>query len=129
MSTIQLEGFLLLVLEGSEKRRTKGYFANRCVMGLCKCPSVLIVDDNNVNRFALRLILKLVGREDVEEACDGQEAVDKVVARSIKNTRRAFKVIFMDINMPIKDGYTATEEIRTHVGRDRTIIVGTSAYP
>ena len=31
--------------------------------------------------------------------------------------------------MPIKDGYTATEEIRTHLGKDKTLIIGASAYP
>ena len=65
----------------------------------------------------------------MDEACDGQEAVDLVVARMRKRSCRVYRLIFMDINMPIKDGYAATEEIRTHVGRDRTIIVGTSAYP
>ena len=35
----------------------------------------------------------------------------------------------MDINMPIMDGYAATEEIRKHLGRRDTLIIGASAYP
>ena len=31
--------------------------------------------------------------------------------------------------MPILDGYSATEEIRTRLGRNTTLIVGASAYP
>ena len=35
----------------------------------------------------------------------------------------------MDINMPMMDGFEATNAIREHVGRAKTMIIGTSAYP
>ena len=52
-----------------------------CSPGAFNCAQILIVDDNNVNRLALRLVLKCVGREDVEEASDGIEAVEKARER------------------------------------------------
>ena len=41
--------------------------------------------DCKVNRLALRLVLKCVGREDVEEANDGIEAVEKARERLAMN--------------------------------------------
>ena len=46
-----------------------------------------------------------------------------------KRSCNPFRLIFMDINMPIMDGYSATEQIRIHVGKEKTRIVAASAYP
>lgn len=69
---------------------------------------VLIVEDNEINRFVVRNMLMADGHE-VTEAFDGQQGVDK--AHSEK-----FDLILMDISMPVMDGRTATAKIRSGNG-------------
>lgn len=66
---------------------------------------VLVADDSEVDRLVLRSILgEDPGVEVVAEARDGGEAVD--LARSLRPD-----VITMDANMPVLDGFQATERI------------------
>jgi CheY-like chemotaxis protein len=69
---------------------------------------VLIVEDNEINRFVVHNMLIADGH-DVTEAFDGQQGVDK--AHDEK-----FDLILMDISMPVMDGPTATAKIRTGNG-------------
>jgi len=50
----------------------------------------------------------------VDLAHDGQEAIDKVKEK-YENTENLYKIIFMDIQMPIKDGFQATKDIRKYL--------------
>lgn len=66
---------------------------------------ILLVDDNAINlNVALRILQKL-GYVFLETAEDGKEAVEK--ARKIE-----YDLIIMDVQMPILDGYKATQKIR-----------------
>lgn len=70
-------------------------------------PSVLIVDDSiNVRRY-LALTLEKAGYQ-VEQAKDGQEAIDKLMA-GLKA-----EVVVCDIEMPRLDGYGVLSELRSH---------------
>ncbi|MBQ7636763.1 MAG: response regulator [Lachnospiraceae bacterium] len=73
----------------------------------------LLVEDNDLNAEIAEEILKMTGME-VERACDGQEAVC-VFEGSEKDY---FDAIFMDIQMPIMDGYEATKIIRRMKRKD-----------
>jgi CheY-like chemotaxis protein len=72
---------------------------------------VLIVDDHPVNRELIRLLLKDYGL-DVYEARDGAEAVQMCA-----QTR--FDLVFMDIQMPVLDGVSATKTITGRRGQNR----------
>lgn len=65
---------------------------------------VVVVDDQDMVRQGLRLILELAGIDVVGEAGDGAEAVD-VVARHQPD------VVLMDLRMPGMDGVEATRRI------------------
>lgn len=69
---------------------------------------VLLVEDNDLNREIATALLEELGMA-VDQACDGTEAVSIMNAAN-ENT---YNLIFMDIQMPMMDGYTATREIRT----------------
>ena len=68
---------------------------------------VLLVDDMEINREIAVTILSMNGME-VEEACDGEEAV----ARIAEVEPGYYDCVLMDIQMPKMDGYAATRAIR-----------------
>ena len=71
--------------------------------------SVLVVEDNDVNRMIAREVLQSLGL-DVIEASDGQQALQQL-------ERHPVDVVLMDCQMPIMDGYAATQEIRKREAR------------
>ena len=64
----------------------------------------LLTDDNSVNRVVGSRILEKMGHK-VVTACNGLEAFEIVSAHRLD-------LVFMDCQMPVMDGYTATREIR-----------------
>lgn len=70
---------------------------------------VLLVEDNLVNQMIASELLKNVGIQ-VTLANNGQVGVDKVLA----SEPETFDLVLMDIQMPVLDGYEATEEIYRH---------------
>lgn len=85
-------------------------------------PHILVVDDNPTNRKVLGMTLKAAGYPDMEFAVDGGEAVE-ISRRSLPD------IIFMDVEMPVLDGLSATQEIRQlHAANgEHPWIVGLSA--
>jgi len=69
--------------------------------------SVLVVDDSDFNRDLHKLLLEREGVQ-VTLAKNGFEAVEKYKEKG----EDYFDFIFMDISMPIMDGFAATKEIR-----------------
>ncbi|MBF0382756.1 MAG: transporter substrate-binding domain-containing protein [Magnetococcales bacterium] len=65
---------------------------------------ILLVEDNEINQQVALELLELA-QMVVDVAENGQIAVDK-----IKTTK--YDAVFMDIQMPVMDGYTAAREIR-----------------
>ncbi len=69
---------------------------------------ILLVEDNELNREIATELMQEIGL-DVDTAEDGMDAVN--IMSSAEG--RKYDLIFMDIQMPKMDGYTATREIRT----------------
>lgn len=68
---------------------------------------VLLVEDNEINIEVAKELLNVVGIQ-VEMAMNGQLAVEAVLEKEAGY----FDLIFMDIQMPVMNGYEASKTIR-----------------
>ncbi|WNH52113.1 response regulator [Stenotrophomonas oahuensis] len=85
---------------------------------------VLVVEDDVRNIYALMNVLEPQGCK-VSIARNGQEAID--VLKAAVDGPGAIELVLMDIMMPVKDGLTATREIREDARfRDLPIIALTA---
>src|SRR5690606_954712 len=70
----------------------------------CRMPTILVVDDEPSIRRTLREILEYEGFT-VEEAVDGDEALEKMAANH-------YDVVMLDVKMPKRDGMEVLEVAR-----------------
>lgn len=84
------------------------------------CPlKILIAEDNEINQKLLKINLNKMGYNPVIVS-NGQEALDQLKIQE-------FDVIFMDVQMPVMDGVTATKEIVRMYGNTKPIIIAVTA--
>ncbi len=80
-------------------------------------PVVLIVDDNDDNRFTLSMRLEACGYENIVTAENGREALEKMRQGPVD-------LVLLDIMMPELDGYGVLEELRTDTAlRDVPVVM------
>jgi len=73
------------------------------------CHRILLAEDNPINQVYACKVLELMGVE-VEVANNGEEAVAMV-------RKNNYDIVLMDCQMPIIDGYEATQQIRAMGGK------------
>jgi len=86
-------------------------------------PNILIVEDNEDNQHLIRIYLSKA-KFNYAFANDGMEAIALF-------KKGNFNIVFMDIQMPVVNGYEATKTLRKFEkedNRDRTAIIALSAY-
>jgi CheY-like chemotaxis protein len=66
---------------------------------------ILVVEDNEDNRRILVYRLGRIGDFDIREATNGREAIEAV-------EREPPDLVFMDLKMPVMDGWEAMRRIR-----------------
>lgn len=81
---------------------------------------VLVVEDNEINRMIAAEFISVAGAEAIT-AENGETGVALAA-------ERAFDLILMDVSMPVKDGRTATREIREKGASQHTPILGLTAH-
>jgi adenylate cyclase len=80
-------------------------------------PVVLVVDDNDDNRFTLSMRLETCGYGNILTAEDGREALEKMRSGPVD-------LVLLDIMMPELDGYGVLEEMRSDVAlRDIPVVM------
>src|SRR3990167_7626408 len=83
---------------------------------------VVVADDHEVIRSGLANLLKGSDIQIVDEASDGDEAVEKTM-------KRVPDVVLMDIRMPNREGLSALEAIRDKMPDARVVMLSTYDNP
>lgn len=110
---------LLSVNQSNETSKRKPGNVDSTIVNPLKDKRILIAEDNHINQQVTKELLKRVG-VNVTLAENGQQAVDACIAET-------FDLILMDIQMPVMDGYTATEIIRKTFSKKQLPIVALTA--
>ncbi len=81
--------------------------------------SILVVDDNAVNRHLMVHVLRRVGYTNVQTASNGVISLDLV-------SKTPFDIIFLDLQMPHMDGFSTCNCIRNicQSRKQQPVIVG-----
>jgi len=122
MPDIQNQEMFYKVSQKKAHHKKQSKFAE----AVAKIPKkVLVVDDQQINRFVIKEILRKIGNFEADEAINGKEALDLVESKH-------YNLIFMDLDMPVMNGFEcvqkirekeAMEELETHVP-----IIAVTAY-
>jgi two-component system cell cycle response regulator DivK len=81
---------------------------------------ILIVEDNDKNRRLIADVLKYYGY-DVREAVNGEEGIN--LARELEPD-----LIFMDMQMPVMDGFTAIKILKNDPGTKNIKIIAITSF-
>lgn len=73
---------------------------------------ILVVDDDQALRLAVRSSLEATGRFKIEEAFDGVNALEKI--KSAEDNKRNFDIVILDVDMPRMNGLNTLKAIKEH---------------
>lgn len=110
--------YFTIPLEKSQS--AKDYQTKQLDFSMMRKTNVLIVEDNIMNQ---KYISALMNKWEInyDIANNGVEAIEKF-------NSRPYHIIFMDLSMPLKDGYETTQEIRSFPnGKEIPIIALTAS--
>lgn len=85
---------------------------------------ILVTDDILYNRTLLVNILDKIGYVNVDNACDGREAIQKIKDSLPDNP---YRIILLDLRMPVVDGYGVIDAFQKHNWKLPKIIVVTAS--
>jgi signal transduction histidine kinase/DNA-binding response OmpR family regulator len=111
-----------ILANASEASNLKGQTPTRRVIGLEPDRQeyrILVVDDRTENRQLLLKLLQPIGFQ-IQEAKNGQEAVEMWESWQPH-------LIWMDMRMPVMNGYEATQKIKSHLQGQATVILALTA--
>eukprot|EP01017_Pseudomicrothorax_dubius_P002743 TRINITY_DN10209_c0_g1_i3.p1 TRINITY_DN10209_c0_g1~~TRINITY_DN10209_c0_g1_i3.p1 ORF type:complete len:785 (+),score=98.12 TRINITY_DN10209_c0_g1_i3:65-2419(+) len=89
----------------------------RSLSQTCFCKRVVVVDDNDYNRFVLERLL-LERKYAVFQAANGVQALELIADLNLREQRcsspecRRITMVFMDLDMPIMNGFEATRILK-----------------
>ena len=82
---------------------------------------IFVVDDDDTNRLVVRLLMEQRGHEIIE-ASSGQIALDTLLVEAVD-------LVFMDLSMPVMDGFETVRRFRLSTKNARQIpIIALTAH-
>ena len=92
---------------------------------------MLIVDDNIFNIITLQMMLEPLNLKS-DMALNGLDALEKIKSRREQAPAdNMYKVVFMDCNMPVMDGFQASKAISEFFREDwknKPVVAAVTAY-
>ena len=79
-------------------------------------PRVLLVDDNDTDNLITRRVIELSGFSTYIDVCNSGKGALEHIERHLGDPDRLPDVIFLDINMPIVDGFVFLYEFEQMIG-------------
>ncbi|CAD8156576.1 unnamed protein product [Paramecium pentaurelia] len=76
-----------------------------------RCSHILIVDDEIFNVFTFIKLLNKKNIVDIDSASNGSECIEKLRNKKCCQTCSGYRMIFMDLEMPILNGFNAAKEV------------------
>ena len=121
----------LINLESSAlyNRRSLTFGRGKSTTNLNNKFKILVVDDDPFNIWAMQALFKNLDAE-IHSAYNGQEAIDKLIQQE-SDAKTKYNLIFMDCQMPIMDGCTATKLICEMIKENKieeVPIIGCTAF-
>lgn len=95
--------------------------------------SILLVDDDEINNFiSIKLIKKALLTSDIMACLNGRYAIDQLVDIQKRDPEKLPDFIFLDINMPIMNGWEFLEEYKRlnidPLGKSKIFIISSSVF-
>lgn len=84
-------------------------------------PKILLVEDNPMNRKLIHRRFRSSAEFSFDEAHDGEQAVEMALELNPD-------LILMDMSLPVKDGWAATQEIRNRQETEQIPIIALTAH-
>ncbi|CAD8148081.1 unnamed protein product [Paramecium octaurelia] len=78
---------------------------------LLRCKHMLLVDDEVFNIFTFTKILNKKNITDIDSASNGNECIQKVKNKKCSTFCTGYRIIFMDLEMPILNGLNAAKQL------------------
>lgn len=92
---------------GSKEKYLKQHLSEQIDGRMLDGLKILLVDDNADNRIVCRDTLESKSNVEIIEATNGKEALEKLAQYD-------FDIVLMDVQMPVMNGYEATQQIRNN---------------
>jgi CheY-like chemotaxis protein len=88
---------------------------------------ILLADDDKDDRiFFAKALQEISNATEINSVNDGEELMDYL----IKNTENKPDIIFLDLNMPRKNGFECLSEIKENIRlKDIYVIIFSTSYP
>ena len=95
--------------------------------------SILLVDDDEINNFiSIKLIKKALLTSDIMACLNGKFAIDQLVDIQKRDPEKLPDYIFLDINMPIMNGWEFLDEYKRlnidPLGKSKIFIISSSVF-
>jgi CheY-like chemotaxis protein len=94
--------------------------------------NILLIDDDEIVNFLNKKILERLGFSKIHVALNGQQAID-LIGHNFHESRTLPDLIFLDLSMPVMDGFEFIEAFRKSglpgIDKIRIVVITSSQDP